>query len=195
VAIIAALLLGSALPIGLYFGLYKPKLKERMEAQDKKQQLDTAMSIMIARQERVVKLEKEGEEMADRITKIERPFSVADTEKMDVPDVRAALLRLAEVNNLALAPEHVNERGAEIVFPGGQRIDFKHGLTATMLRIETQAYFHDFGRFLTQMETMENYVIVPETLHCVGNTNGGDRHIFRMVVYVIERRDVDSIGR
>lgn len=195
VAIVAALLLGSALPIGLYFGLYKPKVAERKAGEEKKKKLNADMEVMIARQEKVAELEAEGKEMAKRVKEIEKPFAVADTEKMDVPDVRAALLRLAEVHNLALLPERKGELGSEIVYTGKQRIAFEHGLMATKLVIEALAFYHDFGRFVTDMETMEKYVIIPETVVCMGNTNGGGRHLFRMGVYVIEKRDVESIGR
>jgi hypothetical protein len=195
VAIVAALLLGSALPIGFYFGLYKPKLKARVEAEDKKKKLDSDMSIMIARQERVVKLENEAETMADRIEKLETPFAVADVDNRNVPDVVENLKHLAETNNLDIAPDHKRDRNPKIVFPGKHRIKFEHGLMATQLRIETQAYFHDFGRFLTEMETLENYVIVPYSIAAIGDSNGANQHVFRLIVYVIEKRDVESIGR
>ncbi|MEZ5992519.1 MAG: hypothetical protein R3E76_09210 [Planctomycetota bacterium] len=195
VAIVAALLLGSAIPIGLYFGLYRPKVAERIAAQENKTKLDGEMNAMIARQEFVVKLETEADSVAERIEEIEKPFALADVEKMDVPEVHEALLRLAKLHNLGLLPERQQQLRAEIVFPAGQRIEFPHGLMATKLTIETHAYFHDFGRFLTAMETMEKFVIIPESLICTGDSNGGSRHMFRMNVFVIERRDVDAIGR
>lgn len=195
VAIVAALLLGSALPVGLYFGLYKPKEKERLEAANKLEQLNVDMEMMIARGDRVRGLEEDGKQMEVRVQEMEIPFAVADAEKMDVPDVRATLLRLAEKHQLSLRPERQQQLGAEVVFTGGDRITFEKGLKATKLQIEAKARFHDFGRFVTEMETLEQYVIIPESLVCTGDANGGNDHVFIMVVYVVERRDIDAIGR
>lgn len=195
VAIVAALLLGSALPIGLYFGLYKPKEKQRIEAQNKLEQLKTDMQLMIARSDRVRGLEEDGVAVAERLKELEVPFAVSDPEKMDVPEARAALLRLAEKHHLGLRPERQQQLGAEVVFIGGDRIEFEKGLKATKLMIEAQAYYHDFGRFVSEMESLEQFVIIPESLLCKGDTNGGTDHVFIMVVYVVERRDIDSIGR
>ncbi|MCZ7604977.1 MAG: hypothetical protein M5U25_02675 [Planctomycetota bacterium] len=195
VAIVAALLLGSALPIGLYFGLFKPKEQERIDAQQKLEQVKVDYQMMLARADRVRGLEEDGVKMADDIKELESPFAVGDPEKLDVPEVRATLLRLAENHKLELRPERQARLGAEVVFAGGERIAFEKGLQATKLQIEARARFHDFGRFITEMETLENYVIIPESLVCTGDANGGNDHTFIMVVYVIERRDVDAIGR
>ncbi|MCG3183147.1 MAG: hypothetical protein ICCCNLDF_01231 [Planctomycetes bacterium] len=195
VAIVAALLLGGALPIGLYFGLYMPKEKERLDAVKKLDQLNIDMEMMLARGERVRGLEEDGSQMEERVKEIETPFALGDAEKLDVPDVRATLLRLAEKHQLALRPERQQQLGAEVVFTGGDRITFEKGLHATKLQIEAKARFHDFGRFVTEMETLEQFVIIPESLVCTGDANGGNDHVFIMVVYVVERRDVDAIGR
>lgn len=195
VAIVAALLLGSALPIGLYFGLFKPKEQERIDAQQKLEQVKVDYQMMLARADRVRGLVEDGVKMADDIKELESPFAVGDPEKLDVPEVRATLLRLAENHKLELRPERQAQLGAEVVFAGGERIAFEKGLQATKLQIEARARFHDFGRFITEMETLENYVIIPESLVCTGDANGGNDHTFIMVVYVIERRDVDAIGR
>ncbi|MCB9894775.1 MAG: hypothetical protein H6839_10015 [Planctomycetes bacterium] len=203
VAIFAALLLGSAAPIGLYFGLYKPKVADRIAAEEKKSKLMLDMDLMLKRSERVTTLENEGDAMSERVKAQEAPFAEPDVERLDVPEVRAALLRLAEKHHLALRPERQQQLGAEVVYAPGIRIRFAKGLMATKLTIEALAYFHDFGRFVTQMETLAQegnetspkYIIIPEELTCTGDTNGGSKHVFVMSVYVIERRDVDSIGR
>lgn len=193
IAIIAALLIGSAIPIGLYFGLYMPKYRDRMAAEEKKTELATSMTMMIARQERITNLEKDADTVAERIEQIEKPFAVPVIEDEDVPDARIALLQLASDHKLARLPER--QILDEIVTSGRYRIPFPNGLMATKLKIEALAYYHDFGRFVTAMETLERFVIIPESLICTGDSNQSNRHKFRMVVYVIERRDVDSIGR
>jgi Tfp pilus assembly protein PilO len=195
VAIVAALLLGSAIPIGLYFGLYKPKVADRVAANKKLETLKIDMTAMVTRSDKVRKLETEGDEMAIRVAKIEEDFAVSDPERMDVPDAWAAIQKLAEDNFLELLPERKTQLGARVVFKANNRIEFENGLRATKLRIEAQAYFHDFARFVSKMEYLEKFVVVPEMLICKGDTNGGTTHMFVMEVYVVERRDVDRIGR
>jgi Tfp pilus assembly protein PilO len=195
VAIAAALLLGSAIPIGLYFGLYKPKVAERTTANEKLNTLKTDMTVMVSRADKVRKLEDDGDTMAQRVLRDEEAFAVSDPERMDVPDAWAAVQKLAEDNYLDLLPERKTQLGARVVFKANNRVEFENGLRATKLRIEAQAYFHDFARFVSKMETLAKFVIVPEMLICKGDTNGGTTHMFVMEVYVIERRDVDRIGR
>jgi hypothetical protein len=195
VAIIAAMLLGGAIPVGLYFGLYKPKVAEHVAAKEKMKTLQADMDLMVARSEKVRKLEEEGDAMAVRVTKIEERFAVSDPERLDVPDAWAAIQKLAEDNFLELLPERKSQLGARVVFKSNNRIEFENGLHATRLRIEAQAYFHDFARFVSKLEYMDKFIVVPETLICKGDTNGGVTHKFFLDIYVIERRDVNSIGR
>ena len=203
VAIVAALLLGGAVPVGLYVGLYKPKEEERLAAQQREAQLQVDWDLLIARQDRVRGLEEDAKDMAARLTEIEEPFAEADVERLDVPEVRARLLTLAEKHHLELLPERQQQLGSERVYIGNQRITFEHGLTATKLIIEAQAFYHDFGRFVTEMETLRDendaskakFVIIPEKLICKGDPNGGRRHVFVLHVFVVEKRDISSIGQ
>jgi hypothetical protein len=195
VAIVAALLLGSAIPIGLYFGLYKPKVAELAAANQKLNTLKNDMTAMVARSEKVTGLEKDGEALAKRVTDIEAPFAVSDPERLDVPDAWAAIQKLADDHYLELRPERKNQLGARVVYRSDSRIQFQDGLYATRLTVETQAFFHDFARFLSKLEHMQNFVVIPETLICTGDANGGTTHTFILHIYVVERRDVDLIGR
>lgn len=203
IAIVAALLLGGAVPIGLYMGLYKPKEQDRITAEAKLAELDVDWELLVARQQRVKGLQDDADDMERRLEEIEEPFASADVERLDVPEVRARLLTLAEKHNLELLPERQQELGSERVYTGNQRITFQHGLNATKLIIEAQAYYHDFGRFVTEMETLRDeedkaktkYVIIPEKLICKGDPNGGSRHVFVLHVFVVEKRDIASIGR
>jgi hypothetical protein len=203
IAIVAAAFLGGAVPIGLYFGLYQPKVKERTAAEAEVQNLKVQEEALLARQTRVKGLEDDAVKMAERLVEIEEPFASPDVERLDVPEVRARLLRLAAKHKLAKLPEREQELGSAIVFEGKQRITFPKGLQATKLIIETQAFYHDFGRFLTEMETLRDetdpekpkYVIIPEKLICKGDPNGGSRHVFVLHVFVVEKRNIDAIGR
>jgi hypothetical protein len=195
VAIAAALLLGGAIPIGLYFGLYKPKVAEHATAKQKLSALQVDMTAMVARSEKVTKLEADGVALAKRVTEIESGFAVSDPERLDVPDAWAAIQKLADDNYLELRPERKAQLGARVVYKSGNRIQFQEGLYATKLTVEAQAFFHDFARFLSKLEHMQNYVVIPEALICKGDANGGTTHTFILDVYVVERRDVDLIGR
>jgi hypothetical protein len=195
VAIAAALLLGSAIPIGLYFGLYKPKVAELVTANQKLTQIKVDMNAMVARSEKVTKLETEGDAMAKRVTEIEAPFAVSDPERLDVPDAWAAIQKLADDHYLELRPERKTQLGARVVYKSGNRIQFQDGLYATKLTVEAQAFFHDFARFLSKLEHMQNFVVIPESMTCIGDANGGTTHTFVLEIYVVERRDVDLIGR
>ena len=113
-----------------------------------------------------------------------------------MPLARQALLRLAEKHRFALRPERAQQLGAEMVYvPGGERVEFESGLRATRLNIEAQATFHDFARFVVEMETLKDFVIIPESLTAAGDSTHGSRHVFRMVVHVVERRNIDGIGK
>ncbi|MBZ0135796.1 MAG: hypothetical protein K8I27_05445 [Planctomycetes bacterium] len=203
IAIVAALLLGGAVPVGVYAGLYKPKEKERVAAEQKLTSLDSEWELVIQRQDRVRGLEDDAEKMAERLTAIEAPFALADVERMDVTEVRTRLLTLADKHHLELLPERQQQLGSERVYIGNQRISFPKGLHATKLIIEARAYYHDFGRFVTELETLRDpadetkimNVIIPEKLICKGDPNGGSRHVFILHVFVVEKRDINSIGR
>lgn len=195
VAIVAALLLGSAIPIGLYFGLYKPKVAELAAANQKLNTLKADMTAMVVRSEKVTKLENDGDAMAKRVTELEAPFAVSDPERLDVPDAWAAIDKLANDHYLELRPERKTQLGARVVYKSNNRIQFQDGLFATKLTVEAQAFFHDFARFVSKLEYMQNYVVIPESLICKGDANGGTTHTFIMEIYVVERRDVDLIGR
>ncbi|MBK8206227.1 MAG: hypothetical protein IPK87_05435 [Planctomycetes bacterium] len=195
IAMFAALLIGGGIPVGLYLGLYAPKKQERIDAEKKYNELVSNEMVLLAQQADVMKLKAEADEMAERVKEIEAPFAVGSDARVDVPAARDALKLLAERHNLKLLPIRRQQAGAEVVFPGEAQVTFEKGLVATKLIIEAQATFHDFGRFVTEMEMLSNLVVIPATLDCQGDSNGGREHLFVMHVFVVQKRDVEVIGK
>ncbi len=195
VAMIAALLIGGGIPVGLYLGLYAPKKQDRIDAEKKYKELTENEVLLFVQQAEVMKLKAEADEMAERVKEIEAPFAVGSEARMDVPKARDMLDRLAGTHNLKLLPIRRQQVGADVVFPGESQVTFEKGLVATKLIIEAQATFHDFGRFVTAMEMLPDLVVIPATLDCQGDSNGGREHLFVMHVYVVQKRNVEEIGR
>jgi hypothetical protein len=206
VAIVAALLLGGGIPVALYFGLYKPKVQEREAAEVRFQQLENDKELLLARQERVRGLEEDADDMAGRIEKLETRFvkpDSTDTADLDLKIVRATLTELAEKHNLTLLRERQQQKKAVMVYPANTRVVFENGLAATGIIVEAQATYHDFGRFLAEVESLDGpeieainrAVVIPESLICKGDANRGIRHVFILTLYVVEQRNVDEIGQ
>lgn len=195
VAMVAALLIGGGIPLGLYMGLYVPKKQERIDAQKKYEELKVQSQVLGAKQQEIQGLEKDADEMAKRVEEIEAPFSLGSTARMDVQAAREAITALAERHNLKLMPVRRQQPNAVIVYPGEVQVKFEYGLVATKLIIEAQATLHDFGRFVTAMEMEPTLVVIPSTLECQGDSNGGREHLFIMHVYVVQKRDIATLGK
>jgi Tfp pilus assembly protein PilO len=199
-AIAAAVMIGGALPIGLWFGLYQPKLKERESLEIRHQELQTQFENLNRQMSVVTALEADGQTMAERLAVLEAPYHEAEQRRNDVPTARALLNALAEEHRLA-PPEEVARLGHEVVRPGSRRIRWRHGLSATQLMIHATGTFHDFARFVTDMEnlgspeaTESRVVVIPDLLICQGDSSAGVIHTFMMTIYVVESRNIDEIG-
>lgn len=195
VAMVAAFLIGGGIPAGLYMGLYLPKKDERIASQKKLEEAKVQSQVLLAKQTDIKKLENEADEMAKRVEEIEAPFATGSSARMDVQAAREAISALADTHNLKLIPVRRQQPNAVIVYPGEVQVKFEYGLIATKLIIEAQATLHDFGRFVTAMEMEPSLVVLPSTLNCQGDSNGGREHIFVMHVFVVEKRDLATWGR
>lgn len=198
VAIVAALLLGGGVPVGLYFGLYEPKVKEREAAEAQLQSLQSDQDLLLARQERVRGIEEERDDMIERVAALEARFTMpdaTDTADQDLKVIRGVLAELADQHHLSLMRGRAQNRELEIVKPAGQRVTFENGLSATGITIEAQATYHDFGRFMAAIEGLPDAVVIPAELICTGDASRGTQHAFILTVYVVEQRDIDAIGR
>jgi Tfp pilus assembly protein PilO len=165
----AAFLIGVGVPIGLWFGLYAPTVEERERKEAQLQALEAQMQVLVARQQVVRGLEEDGDEMVKRLEDLEAPYHVATPRMNDVPDARSILNTLSEHHNL-LVPDEFARETTEVVRPGSRRIEWPNGLRATELEINASGTFHDFARFVMDMENREDMVVIPNTMTMLGNS-------------------------
>ena len=191
-AIVAAVLLGGGVPIGLYMGLYTPKKQERMAAEVKLKQVETEMNIQVDRQARVNTLTKDAATVEEWVRELETPF------------VDPAQLRLVQENIRGLCNDHnlrvpqdrlQSETNPEAVRATGERIPFKDGLQASQMVIHVTGTYHDFARFFVKLETLHDTIVIPEALIMLGDQSQGRKHVFLLSLFVVEKRDYATIGR
>lgn len=206
VAIIAALLLGGGVPIGLYFGLLVPKQKEvglwdeaaqqfTSGEEQRKVELQSEHELRLQRKAKLAAKQMEAETIAAWITGLEEPFVAAsDPGRMLLKD---RIGDLASEYKLEVSRARSNQMGATIVTLSRKEsnITFPKGLVAIRVNVEAQAKYHDFGKFVAALESLKELVIIPEKLVIEGDSGAGQFHEFRYSFFVLERRDVDSIGR
>lgn len=190
VAIVAAMLLGGAIPIGLYYAMYVPSVQKRQAEERRFNELQTQSTLLIAREEKVRGLEADAVEMRARLDKVEKKF----TAPVDRTELVTRIANMARGHNLRLRAEMSNTLRAKIVYEGSAELKFLKGLKASAIIVDCQATYHDFGRFLAEVEAMEDAVLIVESLDINGDQNGGWSHNFMMTLYMIEKRDIDAVG-
>lgn len=192
IAIVAALLLGGGVPIGLYLGLYEPKKNERIAGEQKLVEVQSKMDLEVERQKRVNELTQDSAKVEEWVREIEAPFT--DSSQLRV--VQEKLRTLCSDNNLRVPQDRLQfETNPEIVRATGERIPFKDGLQASQFLIHVTGTYHDFGRFFVQLEMLKDAVVIPEGLILLGDQSQGRKHVFLLTVYVVEKRDYAAIGR
>lgn len=194
VAILAAVLLGAALPIGLYYGLYVPQTEALAQARLDLEAVEARQAMLSAKAERVKTLEDEGAEIAERLSGIEVEFVSPDGEGFTLDAAVLDIEDLASAHHLSPRRQTSGTRDLNVVRPAGGALEFPDGLRATRYMVEAQARFHDFGRFLAALESRDGYTIIPEDLLCRGDAARGTQHIFVLNFYIVQKRDVDEIG-
>ncbi len=200
IAIVAALLIGVGLVVGAYFGAYKPRQAQRIAAEQRMEELRVDEATVTAAQNRVKGQQADADRMAERIAALEGdgksgPFSIADPVTQDVTQVSDDLRALCRTHNLNFTERAKQQTGAQMVYPVGKQIEFEHGLKATGLVVEVQGSFHDFARFLSEAEALESATIIADSVDCIGDSNAGNEHTFILQLYVIEKRNLETLGR
>lgn len=191
-AIVAAVLLGGGVPIGLYMGLYTPKKQERIAAEGKLKQVETEMNIQVDRQKRVNDLTQDAAKVEEWVRELETPFS--DPSQLRV--VQENIRTLCGTHNLRVPQDRLqSETNPEAVRATGERIPFKDGLQASQLVIHVTGTYHDFARFFVKLESMTDALVIPEALIMLGDQSQGRKHVFLLSVFVVEKRDYATIGR
>lgn len=191
-AIVAAVLFGGGLPIGLYMGLYTPKKQEREAAQVKLADVEKQMNAQVDRQKRVNDLTQDAAKIEEWVRELEAPF----TDPAQLRLVQENLRTLCNTHNLRVPQDRLqSETNPEVVKATGERIPFKDGLQATQLVIHVTGTYHDFARFFVKLESMSDAVVIPEALIMLGDQSQGRKHVFLLSVFVVEKRDYATIGR
>lgn len=191
VAITAALLLGGAIPVALYYALYVPRVREREAEEVKLRTLHDDEQLLMARRDRVKGLEDDADEMRKRLAEVEEQF----TAPTQFGELVSRTAKLADSHHLRLRADQAQMVRAKVVYDGNRRINFAKGLKASQILVEGQAWYHDLGRFITEIESLKDAVVVVESLEMRGDQNGGYSHNFKLSLYVIERRDLDAVGK
>ncbi|MCH8235750.1 MAG: hypothetical protein IIC29_06445, partial [Chloroflexi bacterium] len=73
---------------------------------------------------------------------------------------------LAAEYKLEVSRARANQMGATIVTLSRKEsnVDFPEGLVAFRVNVEAQAKYHDFGKFVAALESLKEFVIIPEKL-------------------------------
>jgi Tfp pilus assembly protein PilO len=200
VAIAAAVLIGAGLTIGAYFGAYVPMKEQRQAADRKLSELVVDQAMVEMELERVRGMEADAKTMEERVAALEENFAVGKPADLDVPKVRDEIEDLCQAHNLDFLDAVRQQRDAQMVYKGEKRIEFQHGLAATLLMVDVKGTFHDFGRFLRDLEMLDTRkeggpVVIAESLSLIGDNNGKREHTFRLQAYVVEKRDLTTVGR
>jgi len=129
--------------------------------------------------------------MRTRLAEVEKQF----TAPTEFSELVAHITKLAASNHLRLRADQAQMVRAKVVYDGNRRINFAKGLKASQILVEGQAWYHDLGRFVTELESLNTAVVLVESLEMRGDQNGGYSHNFKLSLYVIERRELDAVGK
>lgn len=190
VAITAAVLLGGAIPIALYYTLYTPQVLARQGEEKKLVELKATEEVLVGRETRVRTLETEGAEMRERLAKLEERF----TAPVDRAELVTRISNIAQDHNIRLRAEQAQTLRAKTVYDGAKELTFARGLKASSIMVDCQATYHDFGRFVAALESLPDAVLIIESIDIDGDQNGAYSHVFQMTIYAIERRNLDAVG-
>src|SRR5687767_5180623 len=118
-AIFATILIGAAIPVILFFLLYKPQVLRKDEQRARLTDLDGKLNLEIARGGSLGDLRKEGEEVAERMVELEKRFAGSDAQaSVD------KLLQLLNANNLKRTPDAVVRREKDAIRKTDIKVEF-----------------------------------------------------------------------
>lgn len=188
-AIAATVLIGAAIPVILYFLLYKPQVLRKEAERNRLTQLDTSLNTEIARGTALAELRTEGEEVAKNMEELEKRFSAPD---MDASVEK--LQQLLNANNLRRTPEAVVRREKSAIAKTDSKSEFPSGLSAVMVRIVCYGKWKDFVTFVAALESHKDGTFVIGELVAEGDKNGKDDHTYSVDVWIVQSRNIAAIG-
>lgn len=188
-AIAATVLVGAAIPVILYFLLYKPQVQRKEEQRNRLTQLDIQLNGEIARGSVLSGLKAEGEEVARSMEELEKRFA---TEDIDASVDK--LLQLLNANNLKRTPEAVVRREKSPISKSDSKADFPNGLHALMVRVVCFGKWKDFITFIAAVESSKDGTFVIGELIAEGDKNGKDDHTYSVEIWIVQGRNIAAIG-
>lgn len=221
IAIAAALLIGAAAPVAIYYALYLPRVEVSAAERVKLADQESRQSVLHKGQAEVKGFEADIAKLKSRLSAAEGVFTPPDL----VPKLVKRLSDLAASYNILLRQDRRQMIGAKVVYEEGAPFIFPDGLRGTRVVVVGQAPYHDLCRFVCDVESqssgmnraaaggaappagdpeaeardreaemLKQAVVIIESLNIQGDQNGGYAHNFQMTLYVIERRNVDEVG-
>lgn len=190
IAIFATILIGGAIPVALYFAMYVPQTKKKLQQEQRLAQLQTDYDLEFARTERIGGLKKDGEQVEKELKKVEERF--ADKGVQSVLD---KLQKLLDSNKLDMTPDAKTRREASAIRVSDLKSDFPGGLQAVPVTVNCWGTWKDFATFIAAVESMGNATVVVGELRAAGDKNAGKSHTYEVELWIVQRRDTDAIGR
>ncbi len=188
-AIGATVLIGAAVPIILYFLLYKPQVLRKDAERNRLTQLGLQLDEQIARGTVLAELRAEGEEVATKMEELEKRFSTGEIDgSVD------KLLELLNANNLKRTPEAVVRREKSPISKTDSKTEFPAGLSALMVKVVCFGKWKDFVTFIAAVESHRDGTFVIGELVAEGDKNGKDDHTFSVEIWIVQGRNIAAIG-
>ena len=189
-AISATVFIGAAIPVILYFVLYTPQVQRKNDQKARTVQMTDQLNKELQRGDDLAKLRTEGEEVAKALEESEKRFGPQDTQSsVDT------LLKMLTANNLRRTPEAVTRREKDPIRRTDIRAEFPGGLQAAMVTINCFGKWSDFVTFIAAAESHKEATFVVGEMIADGDRNGKEDHTFLVDIWIIQRRNVDAIGR
>ena len=188
-AIVAALFFGAGLPIGLYYGVYKPRTVAHQKLNDQAAALTIEEQNLVNQQMKIGELKKDSELVRDELVKVESSFATSHMS------VLSRIRKLAKDNRLEAMAEQEGDTGTQAVKLKKEQAVWANGLVARKVKVRASGTYHDFGRFMAAVEGLKDATIIPRTLEIDGDASTGNEHQFSWEIYIVVKRDVEQVGR
>ncbi|MCC6572649.1 MAG: hypothetical protein IT462_02555 [Planctomycetes bacterium] len=188
IAIGAALVLGAAAPIGIYFGLYMPQTKQLEMWTLNAQANEIKLHAEQEKEGRMQKMQGESDRVRGEIEKVEARFSAADENLIH------QIEGIAQRHKVELPQDKRNFKDVMLVKNMESPTFMPQKLRAEKIYIECSATYNDFGRFMAELENLPNATLIPGNFVAAGNSGAGKTHTFRVEFFVVQKRDLGSIG-
>lgn len=179
-AIAAAVMIGFGVPAGLYYSWYQSLVDKNRQLVAKKSEIAVGMELQLGKESKVTKLDDDADLVEEKLAKLESRFVVEPRIAID------AIYEFANQNHLKKLPNY--EDDVQKVELGPTTVEWENGLRASQILIEVTGTYHDFGRFVAEVESMDSAVVIADKLIVTGDSSRGSIHRFSWSIYVVEQR-------